>query len=151
MRLALAALIMLASIGLSACDRPSGPAAVSVSNAAINLPAVRGRPASGYFELQPTPDQGALMSVTSPHARRIEMHETVQEGGMSAMRAMQRVVIKDGKPISFQPGGRHLMLFDLDPSLEPGQETQLTFHFEKGEPLTAKAAVRAAGGGHAAH
>jgi hypothetical protein len=67
------------------------------------------------------------------------------------MRAMQRVVIKDGKPISFQPGGRHLMLFDLDPSLEPGQETQLTFHFEKGEPLTAKAAVRAAGGGHAAH
>jgi len=151
MRLALAALITLAPFALSACEAPSGPAAVSVSNAAINLPAVRGRPAAGYFELQPTPDQGALTSVTSPHARRIEMHETVQEGGMSSMRAMQRVTIEDGKPISFQPGGRHLMLFDLDPSLEAGKEIQLTFHFEKGEPLTAKAAVRPAGGGHDAH
>jgi len=151
MRLLLAALMTFAPLGLAGCERPAGPAAVSVSDATINLPAVRGRPASGYFELQPTTDQGALTSVTSPQAERIEMHQTVQSGGMSAMRAMERVVIEDGKPISFTPGGRHLMLFGLDPALTPGKEMELTFHFEKGEPVKTMATLQAPGGGHGEH
>lgn len=152
MRLVFAALLTLApALTISGCNRPSGEAHVSITNPNINLPAVRGRPASGYFELEATAERGALTSVTSPKAGRVEMHETVETNGMSSMRPVARIAIDEGKPISFSPGGRHLMLFDIDPALAAGQQAELTFHFEKGEPVTTIATVQSPGGGHGSH
>jgi len=113
----------------------------------IRLPAVPGRPAAGYFDLQIDGDRGALLSVAAPQARRIEMHETMSSGKMTSMRPLERIPVRDGERLSFSPGGRHLMLYDLDPALRPGSEIILTFHFERGNPRTLAARVRAAGDG----
>jgi copper(I)-binding protein len=120
--------IMAALLALAACGDPAPS-----PSATVRLAAVPGRPAAGYLTLPITGDRGALVSVTSPQAARIEMHETMTHGNMSSMRPLARIAVRDGETLSFTPGGRHLMIFDLDRRIPAGGEVTLVFHFERGE------------------
>ena len=145
--------ILAACLALAACGAPSDPVAEPAPQepgASVRLPAVPGRPGAGYLSLNIQGDHGALVSVTSPQAGRIEMHETMSGGGhMSGMRPLTRVPVRDGETLRFAPGGRHLMLYDLAEGLAPGGRVVLTFHFERGPPETVEAVAQPAGG--AAH
>jgi hypothetical protein len=115
-----------------------GAPAVTAEHAVVTLPAAAGRPGAAYFQLE-TNVAARLVSVTSPSARRIELHE---EG----MRPTAAFALTPDAPLHFRPGGRHAMLFDLDPALRPGGRVTLTFTFEGGPaPVTAEAEVRAPG------
>lgn len=46
--------------------------------------------------------------------RRIEIHETVQDDGRARMRLLPQLTIPPGQTLSLRPGGKHLMLFDMD-------------------------------------
>lgn len=141
--------ILAAPLALVACGAPSEPAPREPV-ATVRLPAVPGRPGAGYLSLNIQGDKGALVSVTSPQAGRIEMHETMRGGGqMSAMRPLARIPVSDGETVRFEPGGRHLMLYDLTEDLAPGGRVVLSFHFERGPPETIEAIAQPAGG--AAH
>ena len=137
--------IMAALLALCACGGDA-PIPATSTPPTIRLPAVPGRPAAGYFLLPVHGDRGALVSVTSPHAGRIEMHETTTSGNMTSMRPIARIPVRDGDTLSFAPGGRHLMLYDLDPSLEPGGRITLIFNFERGDPLRLDGSLTSAGG-----
>ena len=137
--------IIAALTALSACGG-SGPAPPPGPAATVRLPAVPGRPASGYFQLRIRGDRGALVSVTSPQAGRIEMHETMNMANMSAMRALGPVPVREGETLSFTPGGRHLMVYDVRPDLAAGQRIDLVLHFERGDPVTLAATLVPAGG-----
>lgn len=137
---------------LAACDsrnatRESPTAAldeVQIVDPVIRLAAVPGRPAAGYFVVSAPPDRLALTSVSSPRADRIEMHETTTVNGTSSMRRISKQEVRH-QDIQFAPGAGHLMIFGLDPALRPGDRAELTFHFERGEPITAQANVIGAG------
>jgi hypothetical protein len=116
---------------------------VEVTNPVIRLPAVPGRPGAGYFMLAAPQDRVALTGVSTPAARRVEMHETMSEGTMASMRPVRRIEV--GREIAFAPGGRHLMLFDMSPELKAGETTDLVFQFEQGAPVTVNARVIGAG------
>lgn len=133
--------IMAALLALAACGDP----APSVS-ATVRLAAVPGRPAAGYLTLPIAGDLGALVSVSSPQAGRIEMHETMTHGNMSSMRPLARIAVRDGETLSFTPGGRHLMIFDLDRSIPAGGQVTLVFHFERGGEQSLSATVVPTGG-----
>lgn len=111
----------------------------------VRLAAVPGRPAAGYLALPVHGDRGALVSVASPQAGRVEMHETMASGTMASMRPIARLPVRDGEMLAFSPGGRHLMLFDLDPAIRPGGRIRLILTFERGTPLPLDAHVIAAG------
>ncbi|HMJ92576.1 MAG TPA: copper chaperone PCu(A)C [Allosphingosinicella sp.] len=133
-------LLLAALAALAGCD--SGTRSVTtVSNGWIRLPAVAGQPAAGYFTIEATDDHGALIRVTSSRAGRIEMHKTSMSGSMAGMEKVERISLKGGREIAFAPGGRHLMLFDLDPALRAGGTADLIFHFEHGAPATFEASV----------
>jgi copper(I)-binding protein len=117
---------------------PAGPV--------VRLPAVPGRPAAGYFDYRVAGDRGALVSVSSPQAGRVEMHETMNMGGMSEMRPLDRIPVRDGETLSFAPGGRHLMLFDIARDVAAGGRIDLILHFERGEPVTVPATAVPTGG-----
>ena len=142
MRLPVLLLAVLAA--LAGCNPETGSSR-SVSNAWIRLPAVAGRPAAGYVTIAATPDHRALVSVSSPRAGRIEMHETMRHGSMTGMKKTDRIDLVKAREIVFAPGGRHLMLFDMDPALKPGAKADLVFHFENGATSTLPARVVAAG------
>lgn len=134
----------LLAASLSACDSPASRVCVTAMAPWIRLPAVSGRPGAGYFEIDGRPEQGDLLSVSSPRIARIEIHETTTRNGVASMRRIDRIAI-DGCN-RFEAGGdRHLMLFGLDPSLRPGAEVPLTLMFEHGPPQTIFPSVRAAG------
>ena|SRR5688572_15903034 len=128
---------ILMVLALGACGSSEAPAPA----ATVRLAAAPGRPAAGYLTLQIGGDRGALVSVTSPSAGRIEMHETMNEGGMSAMRAIERIPVRDGETLAFAPGGRHLMLFDLDPAVQAGGRVDLILNFERGSPVMLAAQI----------
>jgi copper(I)-binding protein len=116
--------------------RPVGPPPPTETRTAfVRMPAVPGRPAAGYFDLRIEGDRGALVSVDSPNAGRIELHETMSSGNMTSMRPLERIPVRDGEMLSFRPGGRHLMLFDLDRTLVAGDQVILLLEFERGNPV----------------
>ncbi|HEX8192058.1 MAG TPA: copper chaperone PCu(A)C [Allosphingosinicella sp.] len=128
-----------AAFALASCgSQESGPPAVTAQHAVVTLPAAAGRPGAAYFRLE-TNRAARLTGVSSPAARRIELHE-------AGMRPAASFALSPDAPLHFQPGGRHAMLFDLDPALRPGARVTLTFSFEGGPPpVTAEAEVRAPG------
>ncbi len=136
----LAALLALAACGGTEPAPPRGPAAT------VRLPAVPGRPAAGYFQLRIGGDRGALIAVTSPQAGRVELHETMTSGNMTEMRPLDRVPVREGEMLSFRPGGRHLMLFDLDRRVAAGGRIDLILNFERGAPVTLAATLVPTGG-----
>lgn len=129
---------------LAGCG-PSG-APVVVEDAFITLPPVAGRPGAGYFTLRSRHGPARLVSVSSQHAERIELHETVTVDGVTRMQPIDEVTFSPGQPARFEPGGRHLMLFGVDAELEAGQHIALLFRFDGLDPVEVQAEVRAPGG-----
>jgi copper(I)-binding protein len=149
----LATMLALSACGQAAHDdhnKPGNAAAPKTAAAppgpVVRLHAVPGRPAAGYFDYRVTGDRGALTSVSSPQAARIEMHESMNRGGMSEMRPLARIPVRDGETLSFTPGGRHLMLFDIARDIPAGGRIDLILHFERGDPVTISATLVPTGG-----
>ncbi len=130
---------------LAGCNSGTSGDPPASEQAMIRLAAVPGRPAAGYGTLAVPPGRESLTGVSSPRIGRIEMHETVSHGSMTSMRPLDRVEPAGDGRIVFAPGGRHLMLFDVDPALKPGDRAELAFRFAHGAPVTLSARVIAAG------
>ncbi|HEV2818032.1 MAG TPA: copper chaperone PCu(A)C [Allosphingosinicella sp.] len=137
--------MLAALLLLQACGEPR-PNPAAPTGPMVRLAAVPGRPAAGYFELPIRGDRGALLSVTSPRAGRIQMHETIASGAMTAMRPLTRVPVRDGETLRFASGGRHLMIYDVDSRVRPGDRIVLILNFERGAPAQLEAVVTTAGG-----
>lgn len=118
-------------------------AAARASGAWVRLPAATGRPAAGYVELSGRAGD-ALVGATSPVAGRVELHSMTSEGGVMRMRAESRMAFDGSGRLVLAPGGNHLMLFDLDPSLKPGARVPITLSFANGSSVTVNAEARAA-------
>lgn len=131
--------VLLALAGCGRSEAPDPPATV-------RLAAVPGRPAAGYFAYRVRGNRGALVSVSSPQAGRIEMHETMTSGTMTSMRPLTRIPVRDGETLRFVSGGRHLMLYDVDARVRPGGRIVLTLNFERGAPEQLAALATSAGG-----
>ena len=143
------AMLLLAS----ACNLKSTAPSATVKDAWVRIAAVPGGPAAGYFEVEINGARETVRSVTSPSGR-IEMHFSATEGGVTRMQPIEEWSTTQGRPIRFEPGGPHLMIFDLDPALRPGDTIQLDFRFLLAPPASVRARIVAAGEtgpGHAAH
>jgi copper(I)-binding protein len=149
MRVPLATILALCLV-LASCASQSGPQ-VTVDEARITLPAVKGRPGAGYFTAEAAALPEAIVAVTAPPPTRIEMHESMSSGNMASMQAIPSAAFASGAPLVFEPGGKHLMLFDIDPAVKPGDTLPLTFRFANAPPVTVQAEVLGPGQGQAAH
>jgi copper(I)-binding protein len=132
----------LAILLLSSCGKPAEPKA-QVRGAWVRLPAAPGGAGAGYFESRANRSDEALLSVSAPGAR-IEMHESMTENHMSSMRPLATAPFEDRK-LEFAPGGKHLMIFGLDPALKRRGSIPLTLHFKGAPPVTVPARLIGAG------
>lgn len=157
MRAALFALLP-ASLALASCDmRADGNIAVgsnartsvTINDPVVRLPAVPGRPGVAYFRVT-TEEPDELLALSAPGVR-VELHETRVADGVASMERVANLVIPAGGTLEFKPGGKHAMLFGLDPALKPGGEVPLTFTFRTAPAMTVQADVQAVGGGGDAH
>ena len=144
--------MILTGLLLSGCDTGEQAPDPTVQDAWVRLPAAPGRPAAAYFVLRGGNQPSRLTSVSSPKAGRIEMHESRMSGGVMLMEKLIAVEVPGGGEVEFGPTGRHLMLFDVDPAVKPGDQIELRFAIDPPGQIVAKAEVRAFGaGGHEGH
>jgi copper(I)-binding protein len=143
MRASISAAVLLA---LASCNSDRPEPGVTVSDAWVQLPAVKGRPGAAYFTLASNNDPAKLIAITSPRIERIELHGTVDRGGVSRMQKLtpEDLVFPDGV-MTFAPGGRHAMLFGIDPALKAGDRVTITFDLEPMAAISVEAEVRAFG------
>lgn len=132
----------------------SQPAALAIENAVVRLPAVPGRPGAAYFTLKGGAHADTLVAARTPAANRTELHESSMAGGVMRMAQIRDVPVPAGGTLRFEPGGKHVMLFDMNPALKAGGKTRITLQFASGTTLEAEAKLlapgdTASGGGHA--
>lgn len=140
------ALFVPAMFALAACGSGGEEAAPEqVAHAWVRLPAVEGRPAAAYFELNGGEAGDTLLAIESPRVATIELHETIMEGGAMRMRPIMSAEVAPGETVSFEPGGRHAMLFGVDPEVTPGTPLALDFRFDSGRDVRVEAVTIAAG------
>jgi periplasmic copper chaperone A len=128
---------------LSACGSSN---VEGITNAEVRLPAAPGRPGVGYFAITGGKIDAQLMSVASPKIVRIELHESMNMSGMMQMKPLDGgVSIPARTTVTFSPGGRHAMLFDINPGVKPGMTLPLTFVYADGHKVDVEALVKAPG------
>ncbi|WP_374945019.1 copper chaperone PCu(A)C [Sphingomonas sp.] len=119
---------------------------LSVDDAWVRLGAVKGRPAAAYFAVHGGPVDKTIIAITSDVSIRSEMHESMKSGGMMTMAPLASVPVPANTDVVFKPGGRHVMLFDMNPGIVPGgRPVLLTLSFSDGTRVSRKATVFAAG------
>ena len=131
-------------LALAGCENPKE---IHVSNAWVRLAAVPRGPAAAYFTLHGGPTDATLISVTSDVSIKAEMHESMKSGSMATMKPIDQVALPAASELVFAPGGKHVMLFDVNPGIKPGAPVPLLLTFADGQRITYTATAVGAGEG----
>ncbi|TXH92571.1 MAG: copper chaperone PCu(A)C [Pseudomonas sp.] len=132
MRLKLAPLILLTLLGNSAFADD-----YSVGNLHIGQPWSRALPpnvptGAAYFTVHNGGNEDdRLIGASTPRAGRAELHTHVHLGDVMKMQKIDSVAIPASAEVRFEPGGNHVMLFNLTRPLVAGEHFPLTLEFEK--------------------
>jgi len=139
---AIAAGLVLALL-LTACST-SATGAPAVSDAWVRPSASMGGAVAAYFTItNATGKDDALLSVSSPIAKTVELHETSTDAsGMTGMQPIDRVAVASGATVKLAPGGMHVMLMDLTQALPTGGTVELDLVFEHAGKVVVQAEVR---------
>ena len=155
-RPALALMCAAALAGLSGCAEPAEApateeqeaeaAGLTVSNARIVLPPVAGNPAAVYFDLSYSGTPGVTLDTVSVEGAGMTMiHDYAEEAGTMRMVMADSVPLSGDGPVSFAPGGLHVMAMEPSEALQAGGTARVTLTLSNGATTVIDAPVRAAG------
>ena len=135
---------LVLAVLLGACG--GGAAAPTVTRGWLRLAANPAAPAAAYFTIQGGSAPATLTGIALPMARKAEMHETMPMAqGMTGMAPLATVAVPAHATVTFAPGGRHVMLFGLDPAVKPGDRLTTSVVFAGRAPIAVPLSVVAAG------
>lgn len=99
-------------VALAACSADQAP--LVAEDVVITRPMPGMRMSAGYMTLRNSSDEQIRIDrIESPDFSSIEMHESVLDDGISRMLALPVVVIPAGQSVTFEAGGKHLMIRHL--------------------------------------
>ena len=102
--------------------------------------------ASGAFMTVTADSDSKLLSVATPIAKDVQIHEMTMKNDVMSMGPVKYVELPAGKAVKLDPNGYHVMLMGLSAQLKEGETVPLTLTVEnaKGEKETieVKAPVR---------
>jgi len=97
---------------------------------------------AGYLTVHnPSSQEVQVTDVESADFGSVELHATVTEDGVAKMRREEAVPVPPHGTVDFEPGGRHLMMFDPVRPLTEGDTVNLTVTLSDGTQLAAEATV----------
>ena len=96
---------------------------------------VAGQPSSGAFMRITADTDSTLLSVTSPVARDVQIHEMSMTNDVMRMGPVDAVPLPAGKTVALEPDGYHVMLMGLNGQIKEGDQVPLvlTVKTAKGE------------------
>ena len=140
--IALAALLVLASVAGAAAQTPS----IEADHVWARATPGGAKTAAIYMTLV---NKGSaddrLVSVSTPVAGVAELHTSTTENGMMRMRPVEALDVTPGTPAVLKPGGYHVMLMELKGPLVTGQSFAVSLTFEKAGRIDVTATVEKAG------
>jgi copper(I)-binding protein len=142
MRRALTIILSVGSaLALGACEKPP----LYVDQAYVRLSPNPQSPSAGYFTVHGGAEAVVLRDVIAEAAVRVEMHDSMKHNGMMMMMPIDSVDIPAKAVVRFEPGGRHLMLWNVNPAVAATGKITLTFLFSNGDRILVDAAVQKTG------
>ncbi|MCW2393358.1 copper(I)-binding protein [Sphingobium sp. B1D7B] len=136
----LVAAAMLATLG--AC---SDPPPLDVDGGFLRLNPNPNAPSAAYFTIHGGADDVVLRDVLTDEAVRVEIHESSTKDGVASMRPVKTVDVPAGATVKFEPGGKHLMLWSINPQALEDKKMTFTFIFSNGQRILADAIVQQPG------
>lgn len=150
-----AAALIAGTVTLTACSdnaqqtapaEEANPTGLTISNARLMLPPVSGNPAAIYFDLK---NEGtrpvAVRRADVADAKSASMHDMMEYNREMTMADMGPLTVPVGETVKFEPGGKHVMAFELSPELTAGSTTELTLTVAGGDKVSFPIPVQAAG------
>ncbi len=117
--------LVISSVAASAAD------SVSIENAWVR-PTNPGQDVGAAYMTFNSKQDVTLISASSDATTSVEIHSMSMQNGVMKMRMLENLAIKAGKPYKLEPGGFHLMLFDLKKPLTAGQYVNFELTFRSG-------------------
>ena len=75
-----------------------------------------------------------LIEAISPVSNRVELHEHINQDGVMRMRRIKdAITIESKETITFEPAGKHIMLFNMKDKFKAGANFPLTLKFKNGK------------------
>lgn len=139
------AVLMLASLLLSACGGSKGPEIVIKDPWARPSPKMASSGAAYMIIENKGNEDDALIGAEGDVSDAVEIHEmVVDENNVMHMKPVegQRLVIPAKGKVELKPGGYHIMLIGLKHQLKEGEVVHLTLKFEKSGDIKVDAPVK---------
>jgi copper(I)-binding protein len=135
-------LARLACISALAFSSAYVHAEVAISDAWARATRPAQKVGAAYMTLQSTEDT-TLVKSESTAAGTVEIHSMTMDDGVMKMRMLESLELPAGKAVKLEPGGYHLMLFDLAKPLQAGETVEFTLHFKDSAGNTSTVKVQA--------
>jgi copper(I)-binding protein len=119
---------------------------LQVSDAWVRASAPGQQVGAAYMTLQ-SKQALTVTKVESSAAGSVEIHKMTMKDGIMRMRMREKLELETGKPFALEPGGFHLMLFDLKKPLKAGESVPFVLHLQdaqgKADTIELSAPVKA--------
>ncbi len=124
-------------------SQSSAADSLGISNAWIkNLPPVVPMRA-GYLTIKNHSSQLIkIIAAESELFMQIEIHENIEKNGMMSMQPVSSLSVQAGETVELSQGGIHLMMMHPKVTLKPGDEVEVSLHFDDGNTQTLQMTVR---------
>ncbi len=140
------AVALLTGLAAAAAARAEAPS-IMVENAWARATVPSVKTGAVYVTIM---DHGApdrLVAASTPVAGMAELHETIHDGNVMKMRPIDGLAISSQAPVTFSPGGYHIMLMGLKQPLKVGETFPLSLKFQNAGTIDTTVTVQAAGAG----
>jgi copper(I)-binding protein len=137
---ALFVLIILCPSLAQALDSIKNNELVSIKNAWVR-PSNPGQEVGAAYMTFLSSQDTTLISVESDITNTIEIHSMSVENGVMKMRMLDTLELQAGKPYKLEPGGFHLMLFDLKKPLIRDDQVKFVLTFKKKNKASIKQSI----------
>ncbi len=137
-------LILFAIISCS----PNSGSGIDIKNAWIRETPPGATIAALYLDIKNNGDEDQIISISTPVSEYTEIHNTkVAPDGTGKMVKLDKVSIQDGEILKFTPGGKHIMLINLNKSLKAGENYEVNIDFKNSGQKSVNAVVKGFDGG----
>lgn len=89
-----------------------------------------------------------LIGASTPAAATTELHTHEKDGEIMRMRKVDAIDVPARDAVTLEPGGKHIMMFELVEPLKDGGSFPMTLTFEKAGDISVDVTIVATGGSH---
>lgn len=116
---------------------------LTISDQVVRSTVTGQKNAGAFLTISNSGAEDQLLSVSSPVASRMEVHEMKMDGNVMQMRQIESLAIPAKGKVNLMPGGYHLMFIDLKEPLKAGDVVDIQLKFKKAGIVNVKFPIQA--------